>query len=78
MTISSATDCTEWESMMNVSGYHGMPSFKVRPKALSRHGTQHVQEYGGRHTALLSSYELVHMLAQQLQRPGPGRFDRIG
>ena len=20
----------EWESMMNVSGYHGMPSFKVR------------------------------------------------
>ena len=33
--------------MMNVSGYHGMPSFKVRPKALSRHGTQLVQEYGG-------------------------------
>lgn len=40
----------EWESMMNVSGYHGMPSFKVRPKALSRHGTQLIQEYGGRHT----------------------------
>jgi len=33
--------------MMNVSGYHGMPSFKVRPKTLSRHGTQFVQEYGG-------------------------------
>jgi hypothetical protein len=40
----------EWESMMNVSGYHGMPSFKVRPKALSRHGTQFIQEYGGRRT----------------------------
>ena len=29
--------------MMNVTGYHGMPSFKVRPKHISRHGTQYIQ-----------------------------------
>lgn len=40
----------EWNSMMNVSGYHGMPSFKVRPKQISRHGTQYVQDYQGRRT----------------------------
>lgn len=40
----------EWNSMMNVSGYHGMPSFKIRPKGLSRHGRQLIQEYGGKHT----------------------------
>lgn len=40
----------EWNSMMNVTGYHGMPSFKVRPKQVSRHGTQYVQDYQGRCT----------------------------
>lgn len=40
----------EWNSMMNVTGYHGMPSFKVRPKHISRHGTQYIQDYGGHHT----------------------------
>jgi len=34
----------EWESVCDVSSrLHGMPSFKIRPKALSRHGRQYIK-----------------------------------
>lgn len=33
----------EWKSVANVASYHeNFPSFKIRPKTLSRHGTQYV------------------------------------
>lgn len=34
----------EWESVCTVSGYQGMPSLKIRPKAISRHGRQFVYD----------------------------------
>lgn len=37
----------EWESAANVSGYNGMTSLKIRPKALSRHGRQWVYDWNG-------------------------------
>jgi hypothetical protein len=33
----------EWDSICRVFGYNGMPSFKIRPKTLSRHGRQYIQ-----------------------------------
>lgn len=39
----------EWKSLTWVTGYHGMPSFKIRPKTMSRHGRQYVaDEHNGR------------------------------
>lgn len=38
----------EWESMCTVSGYAGMPSLKIRPKGVSRHGRQYANEAGSR------------------------------
>lgn len=38
----------EWDSVCTVSGYGGMPSLKIRPKALSRHGRQYVYEAGSK------------------------------
>ncbi|KAA8493182.1 hypothetical protein FVE85_8627 [Porphyridium purpureum] len=32
----------EWESYCDVTGHQGYPSFKVRPKTLSRHGRQYI------------------------------------
>lgn len=38
----------EWDSLCGVAGYNGMPSLKVRPKTISRHGRQFVyEEYTG-------------------------------
>lgn len=34
--------------MCTVSGYQGMPSLKIRPKSLSRHGRQYVYEAGSK------------------------------
>jgi hypothetical protein len=34
----------EWESILNVTGYRGMPCFKVRPKTMSMHGRQLVSD----------------------------------
>lgn len=36
----------EWKSILQVSGQLGMPCFKIRPKAMSRHGRQLIQELG--------------------------------
>lgn len=33
----------EWESVCDISGRGGLPSFKIRPKSLSRHGRQYVK-----------------------------------
>lgn len=33
----------EWESICDVTGYHGMPSLHIRPKAMSFHGRQFVK-----------------------------------
>ncbi|OAE28308.1 hypothetical protein AXG93_2507s1200 [Marchantia polymorpha subsp. ruderalis] len=40
----------EWESVCHVTGYRGMPSFKVRPKTFSVHGRQYIQDNRGEHT----------------------------
>ncbi|KAA8493181.1 hypothetical protein FVE85_8626 [Porphyridium purpureum] len=32
----------EWESYADVTGHQGYPNFKIRPKTLSRHGTQYL------------------------------------
>ncbi|EFN58545.1 expressed protein [Chlorella variabilis] len=45
--LSNQPQRLEWKSLTWVTGYHGMPSFKIRPKALSRHGRQHVVDYQG-------------------------------
>lgn len=37
----------EWESAANLSGYNGMTSLKIRPKAVSRHGRQWVYDWNG-------------------------------
>ncbi|KIZ03225.1 hypothetical protein MNEG_4734 [Monoraphidium neglectum] len=37
----------EWESACNVTGYNGMTSLKIRPKAISRHGRQWVYDSSG-------------------------------
>jgi len=34
----------EWESICEISGFHGMPSLKITPKKLSRHGRQLVTD----------------------------------
>lgn len=33
----------EWESLCDVTGYLGMPSFRVRPKSMSFHGRQYIK-----------------------------------
>ena len=38
----------EWESSVDVtSRHHSMPSFKIRPKAISRHGRQYIKKMHG-------------------------------
>ncbi|KAL3697691.1 hypothetical protein R1sor_011767 [Riccia sorocarpa] len=37
----------EWDSKCNATGYHGMPSFRVRPAHVSIHGKQYVQDSSG-------------------------------
>eukprot|EP00882_Tetradesmus_deserticola_P012376 GHRQ01013116.1.p1 GENE.GHRQ01013116.1~~GHRQ01013116.1.p1 ORF type:complete len:196 (+),score=40.70 GHRQ01013116.1:63-590(+) len=37
----------EWESVCTVTGYSGMPSLRIRPKNMSRHGRQNVYDYSG-------------------------------
>ncbi|KAL4420755.1 hypothetical protein ABPG75_010411 [Micractinium tetrahymenae] len=47
--LSNQPQRAEWKSLTWVTGYHGMPSFKIRPKTLSRHGRQYVvDEQAGR------------------------------
>jgi hypothetical protein len=38
----------EWESVCMVTGYGGMPSLKIRPKSVSRHGRQNVYMAGSK------------------------------
>ena len=39
----------EWESSCDVtSRHHSMPSFKIRPKSLSRHGRQYIKKMHGK------------------------------
>lgn len=40
----------EWESICHVTGYHGMPSFKVKPKTFSAHGRQFIMDSHGEKT----------------------------
>mmetsp|Transcript_2809 Transcript_2809/g.8566 ORF Transcript_2809/g.8566 Transcript_2809/m.8566 type:complete len:336 (+) Transcript_2809:160-1167(+) len=37
----------EWEAHCDVTGKHGYPSFKIRPKGLSRHGRQFLTSFDG-------------------------------
>jgi hypothetical protein len=37
----------DWESICYISGYHGMPDLKVRPKGLSIHGRQRILDASG-------------------------------
>lgn len=37
----------EWDSICHVTGYRGMPSFKVRPKTMSMHGRQFIIDSQG-------------------------------
>ncbi|PSC74436.1 domain precursor [Micractinium conductrix] len=45
--LSNQLQRDEWKSLTWCTGYHGMPSFKIRPKLLSRHGRQHVVDANG-------------------------------
>ena len=39
----------EWESSCDVTSRHNsMPSFKIRPKSLSRHGRQYIKKMHGK------------------------------
>ena len=39
----------EWESSCDITARHGsMSSFKIRPKALSRHGRQYIKKMNGK------------------------------
>lgn len=40
----------EWESVCNISGWQGMPHLRVRPKGMSAHGRQNVQDASGQRT----------------------------
>eukprot|EP00179_Madagascaria_erythrocladioides_P022536 CAMPEP_0198346138 /NCGR_PEP_ID=MMETSP1450-20131203/77907_1 /TAXON_ID=753684 ORGANISM="Madagascaria erythrocladiodes, Strain CCMP3234" /NCGR_SAMPLE_ID=MMETSP1450 /ASSEMBLY_ACC=CAM_ASM_001115 /LENGTH=62 /DNA_ID=CAMNT_0044051545 /DNA_START=1 /DNA_END=186 /DNA_ORIENTATION=+ len=40
----------EWEAHCDVAGHHGFPSFKIRPKTISRHGRQYIQPMRGEGT----------------------------
>lgn len=42
------TQCPADLAARSISGFHGMPSLRVRPKKLSRHGRQYVQDVTGR------------------------------
>lgn len=60
----------EWESMCQVSGYCGMPTLKLRPKSMSMHGRQYVQDARGNQTycnigkeSRLKSMSVRHNLA---------------
>ena len=37
----------EWESQADVNGHQGYPPFKIRPKTVSRHGTQYLVDNRG-------------------------------
>jgi hypothetical protein len=39
----------EWASATDVTGHHGHQSFKIRPKALSRHGRQYIKKMHGKY-----------------------------
>ncbi|KXZ45208.1 hypothetical protein GPECTOR_57g498 [Gonium pectorale] len=60
----------EWESVCHVSGYRGMPALKIRPKTMSAHGRQYIQDASGQHThcnvgkeSRLKSMSVRHNLA---------------
>lgn len=56
----------EWESACSVSGYSGMPSLEIRPKALSRHGRQYVYQAGNRQVLFSIGKVREAWVAQQL------------
>ncbi|KAG0628621.1 hypothetical protein M758_1G040300 [Ceratodon purpureus] len=60
----------DWESICYISGYHGMPDLKVRPKGLSIHGRQRILDASGEVTVCniarlsrLKSKSIRHNLA---------------
>ena len=46
----------EWESVCNISGWQGMPHLRVRPKAMSAHGRQNVQDASGQRCGWLAGW----------------------
>jgi LURP-one-related len=68
----------EWESLVDVTGHcHGIPSFRIRPKKLSRHGRQFIKE--GRNGGTVFNVGKVGKLASMSMRPnfavGPAEDD---
>ncbi|KAG2436946.1 hypothetical protein HXX76_006463 [Chlamydomonas incerta] len=60
----------EWESVCQISGYCGMPPLKIRPKTMSTHGRQYIQDPSGQQTfanvgkeSRLKSMSIRHNLA---------------
>lgn len=60
----------EWESLTDVSGHgRGYPSFKIRPKKLSRHGRQFIKVGGGKNSTTKFNIGKVGKLASMSMRP---------
>lgn len=65
----------EWESVCTVTGYNGMPSLKIRPKGISRHGRQNVYDGSGqRHLFNIGKESKLKAMAlrSNLAVRGPG------
>lgn len=59
----------EWESLTNVTGHgRGFPSFKIRPKKLSRHGRQYIKT-GAKNGPTLFNVGKVGKLSSMSMRP---------
>ncbi|KAL3771254.1 hypothetical protein ACHAW5_006663 [Stephanodiscus triporus] len=61
----------EWESATDVtSRHHSMPSFKIRPKSLSRHGRQFIKSISGQGTnSVIMNIAKKSKLSTQSMRP---------
>lgn len=59
----------EWESLTDVTGHgRGFPSFKIRPKKLSRHGRQYIKT-GGKNGQTVFNVGKVGKFASMSMRP---------
>lgn len=59
----------EWESLTDVTGHgRGFPSFKIRPKKLSRHGRQYIRT-GGKNGQTVFNVGKVGKFASMSMRP---------
>lgn len=65
------TGGAEWESCCDVSSrHHSMPSFKIRPKSLSRHGRQYIKKWqGSGDDAIIMNIGKKSKLSTQSMRP---------